>query len=345
MTDDFTLGPPSIDGFANALPDGSTGNRVDGSTDVLADSSFDGSSDALADAASDDANIQVDECAETGPGCACAWGAPQQIVGLGSTGSLWGPALSPDGKTLYFGLQLTTQEQIYYATRPDDGNVFSQPTALSSVNSTSSEGTPFLSYDGLTLYFYSTRAGGLGGRDLWFATTITAPADFASATWMMGVNSGVMDDLPWVSHDELTLLFVSNRPGGPGGSDIYIATRSDPTGNFSAPTVLPAPVQGAAVNTTANEDRAVMSQDGLTLYYATDFGNATSNYDLWMATRPDTTSPFSNPTPMTALNSPGTDTNVMLSPDGGELFFSSTRGGTEQIWRSVWQCTAAQTDP
>jgi len=35
------------------------------------------------------------------------------------------------------------------------------------VNSSANEGGPALSFDGTTLYFYSTRAGGSGSNDLY----------------------------------------------------------------------------------------------------------------------------------------------------------------------------------
>jgi WD40-like Beta Propeller Repeat len=40
------------------------------------------------------------------------------------------------------------------------------------VNSTADDGSPWLSKDGTTLYFFSTRPGGSGGRDIWYTTRV-----------------------------------------------------------------------------------------------------------------------------------------------------------------------------
>src|SRR6185295_5286028 len=61
------------------------------------------------------------------------------------------------------------QEHIYFATRVGSSAQFSQLTLLANVDSGSGDGTPLLSADGRTLYFYSRRPGGSGDRDLWFA--------------------------------------------------------------------------------------------------------------------------------------------------------------------------------
>jgi hypothetical protein len=46
-----------------------------------------------------------------------------------------------------------------------------EPTNLGfPVNSTADDGSPWLSKDGTMLYLFSTRAGGLGGRDIWYTT-------------------------------------------------------------------------------------------------------------------------------------------------------------------------------
>jgi hypothetical protein len=113
------------------------------------------------------------------------------------------------------------------------------------------------------LYFYSTRPGGLGSQDIWTAARLTSQGDFSAPTLLAEVNSSAFDAAPWVSADELTMTFVSDRQPGVGGADIYIATRNSPTVPFSPPVLL----GGTAVNSPSNEDRAVMTRDGLTVYF------------------------------------------------------------------------------
>jgi hypothetical protein len=60
---------------------------------------------------------------------------------------------------------------IWVATRPSLRSDWSNPVNLGpTINTTANEGGSALSFDGTTLYFYSTRPGGFGGRDLYTST-------------------------------------------------------------------------------------------------------------------------------------------------------------------------------
>ena len=62
---------------------------------------------------------------------------------------------------------------IWTSTRDTLSDMWSTPVDLSSpVNSASDDGSPWLSRDGTTLYFFSTRALGSGQRDIWYTTRV-----------------------------------------------------------------------------------------------------------------------------------------------------------------------------
>ena len=262
-----------------------------------------------------------------------AFGAPEKITGLGLSFNLYSPSLSADGLTLYLSASKTGQpDHIYVATRADRGAQFAAATAVTSVNSSSADGTPFLSYDGLTLYFYSDRPGGVGGHDLWFAQRSDPLAGFGSAQLLAGINSTDIDYEEWVSRDELTLLIVSTRKGGMGKSDIWRATRVRRTDDFSPPTTL------VGVNSSARDDRPAVSSDGLTIIFSSDRAGTAGDLDLWLATRSNAQADFSNPTNLSALNSTASDGEPNFSADDRELFFISSRGGSFEIYRAVRAC-------
>ena len=62
---------------------------------------------------------------------------------------------------------------IWVSTRDSLSDPWSAPTNLGfPFNSTADDGSPWLSKDGRTLYFFSTRtdSGWQGGRDIWYTT-------------------------------------------------------------------------------------------------------------------------------------------------------------------------------
>ena len=103
------------------------------------------------------------------------------------------------------------------------------------VNSQYNEGSQSISVDGLTLYFDdypSSRPGGLGGVDIWVMTRPTVSDSWGTPVNLGSVvNSGARDAGPSISADGLALFLYSNRSGGYGSNDIWVARRpttSDP---------------------------------------------------------------------------------------------------------------------
>jgi hypothetical protein len=99
------------------------------------------------------------------------WQTPAPIPELASVNGGF-PTLSADGKTMYFeGTAPSGNSQLYVVTRPAVGAAFGTPTIFTELASANSnDGDPFLSYDGQTFLFSSTRSGGPGGYDLFVST-------------------------------------------------------------------------------------------------------------------------------------------------------------------------------
>src|SRR5262245_26408176 len=80
----------------------------------------------------------------------------------------------------------------------------------------------------------------------------TAAPEFSdwSAAVNLGpvVNSVFNDSSPALSKDRLSLYFQSNRPGGSGGSDIWVSQRSSVGEPWGTPVNL-----GAVVNSIADD--------------------------------------------------------------------------------------------
>ena len=87
-----------------------------------------------------------------------------------------------------------------------------------------------IAHSGLELFISSDvtgRPGGVGGQDVWRSTREhTSDAWSAPVNLGPGVNSTGFDGAPSLSFDGTTLYFFSDRPGGSGGNDLYVTTRT-----------------------------------------------------------------------------------------------------------------------
>lgn len=81
--------------------------------------------------------------------------------------------------------------------------------------------------DGREIFFFSTRAGGLGGADLWTSTRRSVHDSWSTPVNPgAALNSSAAEQQPSLSSDGRTLVFASSRAGGFGGTDIWISTRT-----------------------------------------------------------------------------------------------------------------------
>jgi Tol biopolymer transport system component len=262
-----------------------------------------------------------------------AFGAPERITGLAFDENVFGPALSSDGRTLYFSAYDSDEQQIYTATRSARGTEFTDVTPLAGINAGGMDGSPFVSPSGERIYFFSERQGGAGNRDVWSSARDADGLVFLEPEPLSGVNSEQADLLPWLSADELTMYFVSGRPGGRGASDLWRATRTSSEAEFEPP------ANAADLSSGQNEGRVVLSADGLSAFFSSDRGGGRGGPDIWTATRANTSQPFSSVRNLFPLNSAANDQDVSLSSDDTELFFASSRTGVSELWRVARSCS------
>ncbi len=136
-----------------------------------------------------------------------------------------------------------------------------------------------------------------------------------------GINTAENDSGPRLTPDGLELVFFSSRQTGLGGSDLWHATRTDPTLPFGAPTLLP------NVNSVDDDGGAALTADGLTLYFSSRRPGGRGLDDIWVSKRPDLASPFSAAVNVDTASSPASEYDPTPSPDGRTLYVTSERGG------------------
>ena len=210
---------------------------------------------------------------------------------------------------------------------------FGEPTNLGpTVNSSVRDDRASISSDGLELYFASDRPGGYGDSDLYVAIRPTTDAPWGEP-FNLGpiVNTSTRERGPRLSFDDLSLLFHSNRPGGSGGTDLHIATRTTKEAAWGIPVNL-----GPTVNSSVNDATASISPDGLELYFHSSRSGGLGGADLYVATRPTIHDDWGEPMNLgSPVNTSDYDYGPNISPDRLTLFFYSNRPGgygSSDIW-------------
>ena len=209
---------------------------------------------------------------------------------------------------------------------------FGTPVNLGpTVNSSYGDIAPNISADGLELFFYSPRPGGYGGYDIW-VTMRASVSDPWAEPLNLGptVNSWSRDAHPCVSADGLSLFFESTRPGGYGGQDLWVTIRATTNDDWGIPVNL-----GPTVNSSAVDDGASISADGLSLFFDSNRAGGYGYWDVWVTRRATTSDPWGPPVNLgPTINTSRDDLDQTISPDGLSLFFCSDRTGDFDLWLS-----------
>jgi Tol biopolymer transport system component len=211
----------------------------------------------------------------------------EQPVNLGPTvnSSAWDscPSISADGLSLFFESNRpggVGDQDIWVTSRPTPDSDWGPPVNLGpTVNSSAWDSCPYISADGLSLYFDSRRPGGSGTCDLWVTTRATVSDPWEQPVNLgPTVNSSASEYQPGISADGLILFFFSNRPGGSGDDDIWVTSRPTPDSDWDPPVNL-----GPTVNSSARDICPYISADGSTLYLTSERPGGQGGLDLWQA--------------------------------------------------------------
>jgi hypothetical protein len=137
----------------------------------------------------------------------------------------------------------------------------------SAVNTTLNEATPRLSPDELTMVF--SRLNPDMTWDMYSVTRASIGDPFGAPTVLGTINSVYTDVWPTLTPNQLAIYFNSNRAAPTTGpQEVYTATRTSPTADFAAPTLVSSLMGG--------DDQPYVNATGTALYFSS-------------ASRPDTT--------------------------------------------------------
>ena len=275
---------------------------------------------------------------------------PVLVPELASPSRTDNPTLTGDLLEIYFTTdRVSGNGDVWFATRATAAAPFGTPAPVTAVNGDSFETSAAISTDGLTLWFGSDRAGGVGANDIWVSQRATRAATWSTPVNVVALNSPA-DDIPRPPGQHALVMpmastKVTDHNPSSTNYQTYLATRATAAVPFGAPVAIPELdyVDRSTVD-------GFLTDDGLTMFFSSapvaepgdaaasspdggkpaDAGVASS--DLLVASRRSTSEPFSVPLPLDDLNTSADERDPWLTPDGTTLYFTSDRGGVLNIY-------------
>jgi len=205
-----------------------------------------------------------------------------------------------------------------------------EPAPVAEVNlDGTEEWSPFLSFDGLTLYFARVRGPQSTDGRIFQAIRDRPYGPFTRVEEVPGpLNASPGDVLcPWVSPDNLR-MYYHNEVGS-----VFSLKLSE-----RASVEDPWPQGDDIVELNVLGRRFLMPRltaDELTIVFgAGDIDGGEGGYDLWTAERASRYLPFENVRNLRTINTAFNETASYISPDGLQIYFVSNRNGTIQVFRA-----------
>ena len=252
------------------------------------------------------------------------------------------PEMTSNGLEMFFSSEREgSQDRDLYRARREtpDGDWTIVENMGPDINSPHLDSGPSITSDGKTLVFHSERLfnGAKDGiqthRDLFYTQRKSLDAPFGKVQTVPGkeIVTEYADTAALITDNGTTMYFSSNRPGGIGSKDIYVATRKDPNGPFTTVKNM-----GPNVNSKWVDSNPAITEDGLTLFFHSKrpgFGRS----DLYVTCRKSKDEPW---TPARNLgvtaNTDFAEANPSVSANGKILLFRSDREGTvgkQDLWQ------------
>jgi outer membrane protein OmpA-like peptidoglycan-associated protein/YHS domain-containing protein len=268
-------------------------------------------------------------------------------LSVNSEKSSFGASLN--GKSLYFASARNNGSKIYgWNNEPfldlyqsnynvSDGT-YSEPTAISELNTVYHEGPLTMTKDGNTIYFSSESF-----KDKLFVKDNSKKLKFGQVSLYKAVkNDGKWSAIiplpfnsknystgnPSIDKEGKTLYFASNMPGSIGGTDIWkVLVNSDDT--FGAPENL-----GDKINTVGDENFPFISDDDI-LYYSSNGLIGLGGLDVFYVDLNKNETPNNMGSP---VNTEKDDFSFTFNKEKNIGYLSSNRSGVDNIYNAIPVC-------
>jgi hypothetical protein len=153
---------------------------------------------------------------------ASPFGPPVRVPDLSTAANECCAVMTTDELNVVFAGVPSSDAELFSSSRATQASPWGSRALIGELDTTSQESNPYLTPDGLTVYFDSDRPGGAGGRDLYVATRPAVTAAFSAPTRISELATSSDERDAWLSPDGHRLYFSSNRNGN---FDLYVAER------------------------------------------------------------------------------------------------------------------------
>ena len=229
------------------------------------------------------------------------------------------PVITGDQQEMIFTRRLgfrDEDDEDLVISRKSENGLWQAPVSVSdAINSRFNEGTCTISADGRQLIFTSCLGRkGYGNCDL-FESIKTG--DQWSTPLNLGpmINSPAWESQPSLSADGRVLYFVSDRRGGLGSRDIYVARKND-AGKWTK-----AMNMGKSINTMYDEISPFIHVNDRTLFFASTGRPGFGGYDIFRSEREDSvwSAPVNFGYP---INNQEDQFSMFITPDSERGYYS-----------------------
>jgi outer membrane protein OmpA-like peptidoglycan-associated protein len=246
--------------------------------------------------------------------------APKNLGGgVNTNESEYFPSLTIEGNDLVFTRRLNGKNEDFFLSHREGGQWSEGFHLNGSINTPQNEGAQNISQDGQWLVFTGCyRPDGMGSCDL-YISYLNKEGWGESVNLGSRVNTDQWETQPSLSPDKRDLYFVSRRPGGYGGSDIYV-THLGPGNRWTEPENL-----GPEINTAGDELTPFIHADNQTLYFASNGLPGYGSQDLFLIRKgPD--GKWSKPENLGyPINTIEEESTLVIAADAATAYFASDR--------------------
>jgi len=229
------------------------------------------------------------------------------------------PTITIDGNKLIFTRRVNNYNEDFYEA-DKIGDHWSKAKALEgNINTDLNEGAQNISQDGQWLIFTGCNfPDGLGSCDL-YISYLTPEGWSAAVNLGETINTEFWESAPSLSPDKRDLYFSSRRPGGYGGTDLYVSHRNL-NGKWSPPENM-----GPDINTVGDESAPFIHADNQTLYFTSNGHPGYGGDDLFLS-RKGPGGKWSKPEnlgyPINTIENEG---SLVIAADGKTAYYASDR--------------------